>query len=44
LFSNGNQVYGVKNRGGSDTQNHDYPDGHSKSMEKDALEAKKSFA
>ena len=44
LIANEKQVCGVNTRGGSATQDPDYPDGHPKRKEQDALKAKKSSA
>lgn len=44
FLANEKQVFGVNTRGGSATQDPDYPDGHPKRKEQDALKAKKSSA
>jgi hypothetical protein len=42
LISKEKQVYGVNTRGGSATQDPDYPEGHPKRKDKDALKVNKS--
>ena len=44
LISKEKQVCGVNTRGGSATQDPDYPEGHPKRKEQDALKAKKTSA